>query len=572
MKWNKIRKSVALFGAAVMATGILAGCGGSGQTASSTEQSASTEQAAGGEESQQDASGGERETLTVGVVKSSYVEDYDTNYLTQMIEEGCNVDLEFVYLPGTVEDAKSKFAVMASSGTTLPDVVIQENFFSGTELLDYGSKGIFIPLNDYLSDESKAVYFSQIPEEDREKMLQASTSPDGNIYALTKFAPEEWNLTPNRFWINRTWLDTLGLEEPTTTEELQEVLRAFVTEDPNGNGVADEIGITGCLDGWGCNAVMYLLNSFVFYNGGLALDETGTTVIAPFVTDEWKQALEYMNQLCSEGLLSPTIFTQDASQYTATLSNEPEIVGGGAAGGDGYWSGGNQSENFKDMEMLPPVEGPNGVAYAYYFDYTPASAFVITKDCKNPELAFKVGDFFYRQDVSLTSRYGEENVDWSSDPEICSQYEGMYEAMDGIPCTMAQLTDLWPIPAQNKHWKDIGPSYRSLDMYHGISAGLKSEDGESNIAAVMRQESRANYYDKHPEYVLPALQYTQEESDRIAEPQENVNSYVNQSLAEFVTGNRSLNDWDAYVEELNNMGLQEWIETAQTAYDRMQNQ
>ena len=148
----------------------------------------------------------------------------------------------------------------------------------------------------------------------------------------------------------------------------------------------------------------------------------------------------------------------------------------------------------------------------------------------------------------------------------------MYEAMDGIPCTMAQLTDLWSIPAQNKHWKDIGPSYRSLDMYHGISAGLKSEDGESNIAAVMRQESRANYYDKHPEYVLPALQYTQEESDRIAEPQENVNSYVNQSLAEFVTGNRSLNDWDAYVEELNNMGLQEWIETAQTAYDRMQNQ
>lgn len=129
MKWNKIRKSVALFGAAVMATGILAGCGGSGQTASSTEQSASTEQAAGGEESQQDASGGERETLTVGVVKSSYVEDYDTNYLTQMIEEGCNVDLEFVYLPGTVEDAKSKFAVMASSGTTLPDVVIQKISF-----------------------------------------------------------------------------------------------------------------------------------------------------------------------------------------------------------------------------------------------------------------------------------------------------------------------------------------------------------------------------------------------------------------------------------------------------------
>lgn len=173
MMWKKIRKSVALFSAAALTMGTLAGCGGgSTETASSvTEQAASTEQAAGGEESQQDASGGGRETLTVGVVKSSYVEDYDTNYLTRLIEEECNVDLEFVYLPGTTADAKSKFAVMASSGTTLPDIVIQENFFSGTELLDYGSKGIFIPLNDYISDESKAVYFSQIPEEDREKMI-----------------------------------------------------------------------------------------------------------------------------------------------------------------------------------------------------------------------------------------------------------------------------------------------------------------------------------------------------------------------------------------------------------------
>lgn len=75
MMWKKIRKSVALFGAAALTMGTLAGCGGgSTETASSvTEQAASTEQAAGGEESQQDASGGGRETLTVGVVKSSYV-------------------------------------------------------------------------------------------------------------------------------------------------------------------------------------------------------------------------------------------------------------------------------------------------------------------------------------------------------------------------------------------------------------------------------------------------------------------------------------------------------------------
>lgn len=95
--------------------------------------------------------GEEKETLTIGLAQNSNVEDYETNYLTQLIEQECNVNLEFVYLPSAVDDAKSKFAIMASSNTTLPDVVVvANNQFTDLEIADYGSKGIFIPLNEYL--------------------------------------------------------------------------------------------------------------------------------------------------------------------------------------------------------------------------------------------------------------------------------------------------------------------------------------------------------------------------------------------------------------------------------------
>ncbi len=72
-------------------------------------------------------------------------------------------------------------------------------------------------------------------------MLEGSTSADGNIYSMTQYEPQAWNMTPYRLYINQTWLDKLGLNVPTTTDEYKEVLKAFATQDPNGNGQADEI-------------------------------------------------------------------------------------------------------------------------------------------------------------------------------------------------------------------------------------------------------------------------------------------------------------------------------------------
>ncbi len=412
--------------------------------------------------------------LTIAIPQNANVEDYNTNYETALIEEGCNVDLEFVMLPTSTEDAKSKLALMASSGEKMPDVVCMN--LTNLEVQEYGSKGIFLPMNDYLNDAEKTPNFNSIDEDGKADILRAITSPDGNIYTLADYAPEDFNLTPYRFWINKTWLENLGLVMPTTTDELKTVLEAFAEKDPNGNGVKDEIALTGCVPSaaWGCFTPYYLMNSFVFYNGdmannGLALGEDGKTVIAPFTTEEWKQGLEYMYELSSKGLLDPAMFTMDATQFTALLDQTPNCVGGVCVGGWGYWTNGLDSENFKEFEMLPPMKGPEGIAYSPTFEYAPNYFYNITKDCDDIELAMKVGDFFYRKDVSFTSRYGEEGVDWSTDEADTSSRVGLYEEMMDIPCKLAILQDQWS-KVQNKHWYTSCPRYLSQDDYRSMDS------------------------------------------------------------------------------------------------------
>ena len=129
-------------------------------------------------------------------------------------------------------------------------------------------------------------------------------------------------------FINRAWLDKLGLEVPTTTDELKTVLEAFRDGDPNGNGVQDEIGVYGFAGGgYGENTVDALMNAFIFWNGGLSLSDDGTEVIAPFTQDAWREGLTYLNELSSEGLLSANIFTDDGQQFKAILNQETPIVG-----------------------------------------------------------------------------------------------------------------------------------------------------------------------------------------------------------------------------------------------------
>lgn len=513
----------------------------------------------------------ERETLKLALTQSSMVTDYENNYFTKYLEDKLNINIEFYMLPADSAEARTKVNLMATSNEDLPDVMITDNFLTNEMILQLGDSGFFTPLNDYLNDPEIMPNFNAIPDDDREAILKATTQADGNIYGFAAYEPETWNLTPNRMFINRAWLDKLGLEVPTTTDELKTVLEAFRDGDPNGNGVQDEIGVYGFAGGdYGENTVDALMNAFIFWNGGLSLSDDGTEVIAPFTQDAWREGLTYLNELSSEGLLSANIFTDDGQQFKAILNQETPIVGLTTAGSLSNWPDVKNNKNFAEMEMIEPLKGPEGVQYTPYNPYTPGQEMYIIEGTDKLDLALKFADEFFNIDTGLIERFGEEGVDWTRDPkDLEGQTNAYVEAGLYDKLSMLVISTIWS-DNQSQTWRNHGPRYASLEMGSTVYDYSSGNKFDVNDPTQLNAKCYELYYPKHPEYVLPTLKYTLEETELIQEQLTTLPTFVDQCMAEFITGARSLDDagWNAYLDELETMGLSTWLETAQTAYDR----
>lgn len=103
------------------------------------------------------------------------------------------------------------------------------------------------------------------PAEQRKSILAQVTMPDGEIYSMPKYDEVLWTLMGNyHAFINADWLEKLNLEMPETTDELVEVLKRFVNDDPNGNGKNDEIGIVSCVTSGNFGGFVWQMNSFLY--------------------------------------------------------------------------------------------------------------------------------------------------------------------------------------------------------------------------------------------------------------------------------------------------------------------
>ncbi len=564
----KSKRMVALGLATLLAAGAVTGCGstnesGEGIGESTIENGSSPKAATPGEAGDN--------TLVVALTQSSMVTDYENNYFTKYLEDKLGINIEFYMLPSDASETRTKVNLLATSNEALPDVMVVDNHLTNEMILQLGSSGFFKTLDEYVSDPSVMPNYNAIPEEDRRIMNTASTQADGHIYSLAAFEPETWNMTPNRTYINKAWLDKLGLEVPKTTAELKDVLLAFRDGDPNGNGIQDEIGVYGIsAGGYGENVIDSLMNAFLFWNGGLALSEDGQTVFAPFVTDEFKEGLTYMNDLFNEGVLSANIFTDDGQQFKAILNQETPIVGLVSAGSLSNWPDVVNNANFAQMELIEPLKGENGCQYTPYYPYSPGQELMIIEGTDKLDLALKFADEFFNHDTSIIERFGEEGVDWTRDPAELEGHSNAYvEAGLYDSVSMLVTSTVWA-DNQSQTWRNHGPRYASLEMgntVYDFSGGNKFDPEDRTQ---LFGKSYQLYYNKHPEKVLPTLKYTLEETEQIQDQLTNIMPFVRQSMAEFITGGKSIDsEWDSYIEALNSMGLDKWITAAQAAYERI---
>ena len=238
--------------------------------------------------------------FTIATKKRHDVAPFGEMQFWRDMEERTNVRIDWDITPDDVWPEK-KSLIFASGD--LPDAVYGSWTLTVPDILSYADQGLLIPLNDLIEEYAPNI---QALFEQRPAVRRSITAPDGNIYTLPSVR-ERGNFANLAMFINQEWLDTLGLEHPETMEELKDVLIAFKTEDPNGNGLADEIPLT--FSGLKWAGIYPLFSAFgVSLTGGsngagwfaISAEDPDTLVWAT-TTDAFKAGMQYFADLYSEG-------------------------------------------------------------------------------------------------------------------------------------------------------------------------------------------------------------------------------------------------------------------------------
>ena len=232
------KKALAILLASVMCVGTLAGCGGGGGDDAAADVSPV-------EEATVDESGKVNGIMYAeglplvdeGTYSFSIFCDDSSQTgefaMMPILQDQTNVEVELQIYPN--ETATERLNLALNSGDYAD--VLGGWILNDSLILTYGvNQGVFLPLEDYFAE-----YCPRITEIlDLPGVREEMTAPDGHIYTIPYVCDDTTvGYSP---YINGRWLENVGMEMPTTTDEFVEVLRAFRDQDANGNGdPSDEI-------------------------------------------------------------------------------------------------------------------------------------------------------------------------------------------------------------------------------------------------------------------------------------------------------------------------------------------
>ena len=519
---------------------------------------------------------GEDNVITIGIVVSPNITDYEDNALTKWVEEQTGIDLQFVQFAGTSSDAATQISLMMASGEKLPDILIQFGGIKKTQGEIYGKDGYFadiLPILQQYGYYTKEAYnrmFGDKAEMLYNAMISRGTSGTGGaLYAWPQLVEHPIDTPRTYTWINQRWLDAVGMEVPTTIDELHDVLVAFRDQDPNGNGIKDEIPMIGCTNSASSNDIMqYIINGFIYNNDSYYFKIDDNVLSTPYLTDEYRQALIYAKQLTDEGLFSPMSWTIDGKESKAMLNPADGVYTAGVITDRSTSDFEVDNNALWDYTALPPLKDATGSGaggYGCMLSYNMNYQTYVTEDCENKELAVKFLDFMSSEEAALRMYFGEYGVDWDYS-------DGTKNGDNGEPARINQINpNVGDIPG-NSYWSNTCATFST--WYYNHEVDFNDLSNYNNQQAKQLLDMYNNYMAAgQPKQVFIYTEYNEEETDWRDQNYMDIADYMKQSRSEFVTGLRDPADdaqWQEYVDNMKALGYDKWVEIAQTSWDRTQ--
>ncbi|MBO7747488.1 ABC transporter substrate-binding protein [Paenibacillus sp. MWE-103] len=475
-------------------------------------------------------------TLTM-MSQDAGVADWKQMPVLQEMEKLTGIAFDYQLAP--IDSFAAKKNLVFASGD-LPDVFYGADL-KPAEQVTYGSQGVLIPLETYI-DEGYAPNLKKIFDEHPD-IRKSFTAPDGHMYALPNIdLSAVWYRSP--MWYNGKFLKALNVTElPKTTDELYAFLKRVKDEDPNGNGKPDEVPLTSVkLD----DLRMFFLGFWGIYDEAVYADKAGKVHYTP-QEEGYKGYLTFMNRLWKDELLDHETFSQTPEQKKAKGQNNqialfndwfPYFTLGGEASGDN--------------PMMQPVksEVPDSPVYGMHPGLSANGTFAITSKNPAPEATMRWIDYQYGYDGATLFSQGPENTLWKYKDKATHEKEWL------------------PVPGggdREEYRGKMTPNYGILTpgmSSSELTKGLRSEFDDwidKENAAKLKPIGKAPF---------PNVYLTNDEQTEATTLLSDLDTYVQQMEAKFVTGQEPLSDWDKYIAQIKKMGGDRIAELYQGAYDR----
>lgn len=457
--------------------------------------------------------------------------DWMNNLFFQRMEEATGISFTFEQHGDYAAWAQTKADYIAGV-KPMPDVLFKAEL-TATETVDLLESGRIIDLKPYLAEYAPNLTALLQAHPEWEKAI---TLPGGQIAALPGIDPLQ---NTNAMWINRTWLENLGLAVPTTAEELTEVLRAFRAGDPNRNGKRDEIPLT-FISLWD---LKFLGHAFglVANDYNVFADAEGH-VSSVLQTDENRAFLTWLHELWEEGLLDHQGFRNTDSMRVITDS-KADIPYGVLLGPTPLSL--VPASALPQYELLMPLSYNGQQVYRDLLGDVARGAFAISADCPNPAALVSWVDSLYTEEGCRLAQAGVEGVEYSWNENGTWYWEADAETVANVVLAEATITEGGRTPG----W--VSPDFQ-----------LAYDDPEPHRIITSMQALKEKSV-----LPYPPVYFTRDEQTRLGELQADLGRYAEQAMVWFVTGDVPLNDetWAEFCQTLDSKGLGDMVALLESA-------
>lgn len=464
---------------------------------------------------------------------------WNDNASLQELAKRTGVKINYVSVNAT--ESSTKFQLMIASGDYTDIIGGFSNYDSNTDKAI--EQGIIIDLSDLISQYAPNIK-KQIDSND--SIRKAFTTDTGNV-PLVKMLSNGLSNASYGPVIRQDWLDAAGMTAPVTYDDWYKVLTAFKN---NGHSNALLLGVNGTpsndflVGGYG---IAGTLNTVPFTT--VPLYQVNGTVKLGFMEPEYKTYLTMLNKWYSEGLINTDFYSQSG------MNPSDDLVGNGKIG---LWfsdvaefsayqtKGSDGNASFAIAALTDPVQNVGDkIHLSENYDYA-SQGNAISTACKNPALIMQYYNYLFSDEGAKLCQYGIENQSYTVNAEGKIQYTDLItNNPDGMAPRMALLKY-----ATFTYFSD--PS--ALDLVYTADEIAAYKTYDSNRDADYR--------------ISAAVTLTTDESEAYSSKMGDITTYCAESIVQFITGEKSMDEFDAFITQLKSIGIQDCIDIQQAAYDR----